>query len=143
VDDLRRSGRLTISLVAECDNGIVGHIAFSPVTIDDIPCGLGLAPLAVRPDRQRQGIGGALIRAGVEACRSRRARFVVVLGDPGYYGRFGFQRASAWQLVDEYEGYAAFQVLELIPGGVPVGGGLVRYAPEFSIFALDANEPPP
>ncbi|MDZ4689643.1 MAG: N-acetyltransferase [Planctomycetaceae bacterium] len=141
IDDLRRAGRLTISLVAECLDRIVGHIAFSPVTAGDNQRGLGLAPLAVVPEQQRQGIGGALIRAGLAACRGRDAAFIVVLGDPGYYGRFGFQAASRWQLSGEYGGGDVFQALELILGSIPVGGGLVRYAPEFAIFAPDPNEP--
>ncbi|HUQ72359.1 MAG TPA: N-acetyltransferase [Planctomycetaceae bacterium] len=142
IDDLRRAGRLTSSWVAKYDDDIVGHIAFSPVTVGDNQRGLGLAPLAVRPERQRQGIGGALIRAGVAACRHRDAGFIVVLGDPAYYGRFGFQPASQWQLADEYGGGDAFQALELIPGSIPAAGGLVRYSSEFAIFGPDdPNEP--
>jgi putative acetyltransferase len=134
IDDLRRGGRLSISLVAEDGRDIVGHIAFSPVTIDGRAVGLGLGPLAVMPSSQRQGIGSALIRAGLEACRQTRTGFLVVLGDPVYYGRFGFQSAVRWRLCDEFHGGEAFQALELRPDGIPADGGLVRYAPEFAVF---------
>lgn len=150
VDDLRRAGRLTISLVAILDNDVVGHIAFSPVTMEAASnghtnnstaasaVGLGLAPLAVLPDHQRSGIGTALGHAGTAECRRLQVPFVVVLGSPVYYPRFGFSAAARWQLLDEYEGGPAFQALEFIAGAIPAGGGLVRYAPEFAIFAPDA-----
>lgn len=138
VTALRDAGRLTMSLVAVLAGEVVGHIAFSPVTVAGQPCGLGLAPLAVRPDRQRQGMGRRLVEAGLHACRELGVGGVVVLGDPDYYGRFGFQPAAEWQLSDEYGGGEAFQALELRPGQFRAGGGLVQYAPEFGIFAADA-----
>ncbi len=154
VDDLRAAGRLTISLVAIIDEAIVGHIAFSPVTIEaaaietaaidanssasaTAPTGLGLAPLAVTPDWQRAGIGTALGHAGMDSCRRLPAPFVVVLGSPVYYARFGFAAAARWKLLDEYQGGPAFQAIELVAGAIPTKGGLVRYAPEFAIFAPD------
>ena len=155
VDDLRAAGRLTISLVAIVDGEIVGHIAFSPVTIETAaietatidanssasataPTGLGLAPLAVMPDWQRHGIGTALGHAGMSECRRLGVPYVVVLGSPIYYARFGFAAAARWNLLDEYQGGPAFQAIELIAGVIPAEGGLVRYAPEFAIFAPDA-----
>jgi putative acetyltransferase len=135
VSALRAAGRLTISLVAEEAGRIVGHVAFSPVTMAGQTAGLGLAPLAVLPQFQRQGIGAALVRAGLAACERSGAGFVVVLGKPAYYGRFGFQRAANFVLEDEYSGGAAFQAIELMPGAIPAGGGLVRYAPEFALVA--------
>ena len=134
------------------DGEIVGHIAFSPVTIETAaietatidanssasataPTGLGLAPLAVMPKWQRLGIGASLGHAGMDACRRLRAPFVVVLGSPIYYARFGFSAAARWKLLDEYQGGPAFQAIELIAGAIPAAGGLVRYAPEFAIFA--------
>jgi len=136
---LRSAGRLAVSLVAEVDGPIVGHVAFSPVDVPasrtgEGPVAEGLAPLSVAAAFRRRGIGAALVAAGLDACRAAGAGFVVVLGDPRYYGRFGFGPARAVGLADEYAGGDAFQVLELRPGSVPPAGGTVRYAPEFSIF---------
>lgn len=128
VDALRKTGKLTVSLVAESAGNIVGHIAFSPVTPGG---GVGLGPVAVAPDFQRRGFGAQLIREGLDACRKAGATFVVVLGDPAYYGRFGFVPASRWGLHDEFGGGNAFMAIELRPGSIPTGGGLVQYAPEF------------
>jgi putative acetyltransferase len=134
VGDLRRAGRLTISRVAVDGERIIGHIAFSPVTIGQSSVGLGLAPLAVRPEFQRQMIGSILVLDGLGECTAIGAGFVVVLGSPAYYGKFGFKPAADWQLFDEFQGGEAFQAQELIPSAIPAGGGLVRYAPEFSTF---------
>jgi putative acetyltransferase len=131
VDALRDAGRLAVSLVARADGDVVGHVAFSPL---DRPGGLGLAPLAVRPDWQRRGVGAALARAGLDAARAAGAGFVAVLGSPAYYGRFGFEPAARHGLRDAWGGGEAFQVLALLPGALPAGGGLVRYAPEFAAF---------
>jgi putative acetyltransferase len=130
VDALRAVGRLRISLVAVEGDEVVGHIAFSPVTLEGTAGGLGLGPLAVRVGHRRRGIAGALVHDGLASCRA--APFVVVLGDPHYYGRFGFLPAREWNLQDEYAGGDAFQALELIRGSIPLGGGLVRYSPEFA-----------
>jgi putative acetyltransferase len=135
VDALRAAGKLWVSLVADSAERVVGHIAFSPVTLEGAPNergGVGLAPVAVDPSFQRRGIGGRLIRAGLAACTQAGYRFVVVLGSPAYYGRFGFAPASRWGLRDEYGGGDAFMALELQPGAIPEGAGLVRYAPEFA-----------
>jgi putative acetyltransferase len=91
VDELRKSSALSVSLVAECNDQIVGHIAFSPVTVDGRACAwFGLAPLAVLPLYQRRGLGTRLIDAGLESLRVMGAEGCVVLGEPDYYGRFGF-----------------------------------------------------
>jgi putative acetyltransferase len=124
-----------LSLVAEVDGQLVGQIAFSPVTVAGATDGLGLAPVAVVPAWQRRGVGAMLVRAGLEACAARRSGFVVVLGEPAWYRRFGFLPASQWGLSDEYGGGAAFQALEVRPGAIPRNAGLVRYAPEFAAFA--------
>ena len=88
---LRAAGALSVSLVAEHSGRVVGHVAYSPVTISSgANDWYGLGPLAVVPDLQSQGIGSALVRAGLERLRSLSARGCVVLGDPAYYGRFGF-----------------------------------------------------
>lgn len=89
---LRDAGALTISLVATDGEEIIGHVAFSPVTIDgEDHRWFGLGPVSVRPDRQGGGIGGALIRRGLDELRAQGAAGCVLLGDPGYYRRFGFE----------------------------------------------------
>ena len=131
---LRDAGRLTISLVAEEADEIAGHIAFSPVTAGGV-VGMGLAPLAVREASRGQRIGTRLVQAGLDAARKLPFGFAVVLGSPSFYGRCGFEPAFRFGLVDEYGGGEAFQVIPLRPSGVPVGAGIVRYAPEFGVFA--------
>lgn len=131
---LRKAGRLTLSLVAEVDGKIVGHVAFSPVRTADGRTGAGLAPVAVAGSHRRQGIAARLIAAGLDDCRAAGVGWAVVLGEPGYYSRFGFRPAPASGLSDEYGGGEAFQVIELSAGELPVGAGLVRYAPEFALF---------
>lgn len=91
VDRLRSAGALTLSLVA-VDGDVVGHVAFSPVSIEGATGDwYGLAPLAVRPGRQGRGIGNALVREGLERLRAAGARGCVLLGEPDYYARFGFK----------------------------------------------------
>lgn len=93
---LRDAGALSLSLVAEDSAEIVGHIAFSAVTVDgESVRWFGLGPVSVRPDRQRRGIGDALVRHGLDALHTRDAAGCVVLGDPAYYRRFGFLNDSA------------------------------------------------
>ncbi|RPE75797.1 GNAT family N-acetyltransferase [Vulcaniibacterium tengchongense] len=87
---LRAAGALTLSLVADIDGRVAGHVAFSPVAIGDAAGWYGLGPLAVAPADQGHGVGGALVRAGLVELERLRAAGCVVLGDPGYYGRFGF-----------------------------------------------------
>jgi len=147
VDALRTGGRLAISLVAEVSDQLVGHVALSPVRIEHdataghgIELGLGLAPLSVLPSWQRRGVGRRLVEAGLSAARRDGWAWVVVLGDPAYYGRCGFAPASGWRLQDAYGGGDAFQALELIPGGIPAGGGRVAYAPEFAGLDEPASE---
>jgi putative acetyltransferase len=141
VEALRQAGHLPISLVAERDGQLVGHLAFSPVDIERASAGipgesgpgLGLAPLAVPTEHRRQGIATRLVEAGLEQARRLGYRWVVVLGEPDYYGRFGFQAASAFGLRDAYGGGDAFQVIALQPGGIPQGSGLVSFGPEFAL----------
>jgi putative acetyltransferase len=135
VDQLRAAGRLPISLVAEADDAIVGHIGFSPVTVGSEPAGMGLAPVAVIETYRRRGVAAELVRCGLKECRAAGVGWVVVLGDPTYYERFGFRPASAFGLSDEFNGGRHFQVVELIADQLPTGAGLVRYAPEFSALA--------
>jgi putative acetyltransferase len=135
VDALRASSKAVLSLVAVEDDRIVGHILFSPVTIDTgdrtLPA-LGLAPMAVVPERQRCGIGSRLVKAGLAQCRNAGYHCVVVLGHPTYYRRFGFVPASRYGLKSEYEvPDEAFMVLARGEGALMGQGGLVRYQPEF------------
>ena len=91
VNQLRADGDLTVSLVAEIDDVIVGHIAFSPVFFDGvIDSWYGLGPVSVWPDLQKQGVGKALIEAGLEEIKKLGAKGCVLIGDPAYYHRFGF-----------------------------------------------------
>jgi putative acetyltransferase len=132
VDALRAASRLLISLVAVDENEIVGHVGFSPITVEGTTRGLGLAPLSVRADRRRRSVGQELVRGGIALCRNSGIGLVVVLGDPRYYARFGFEPARRLELRDELQAGDAFQATELIPGTIPPGGGLVRYSPEFA-----------
>ncbi len=133
VDNLRYHRKASVSLVAESDGRVVGHILFSPVTLEgsDIP-GLGLAPVAVLPDHRHRGVGSKLIREGLKNCRKTGCRFVVVIGEPNFYRRFGFRKASVRGLRNEYGVDDPFMVLELKPGAIPPAGGLVKYAPDFA-----------
>ncbi|MBB4093994.1 N-acetyltransferase [Ochrobactrum pecoris] len=99
VDALRAAKALTLSLVAEENGQILGHVAFSPILIDGENKGwYGLGPVSVHPDRQGEGIGGKLIREGLAILRREGAKGCVLLGDPGYYGRFGFKADSRLKL---------------------------------------------
>jgi putative acetyltransferase len=129
---LRAAGRLPVSLVAEVGGAVVGHIAFSPVTVASGAAGAGLAPVAVAAPHRRRGIAAELVRMGLEACRTAGFGWAVVMGEPAYYSRFGFRPAAEFGLADEYGGGPAFQAIELLPGALPVGAGVVRYAPEFA-----------
>lgn len=135
VDSLRATGKLCMSLVAEIGDVVVGHVAFSTVTVESGYAGAGLGPIAVADAHRRHGIAAELVRAGLDACRQVGFGWAVVLGDPAYYRRFGFRPASEFGLSDEFAGGSAFQALELIPDALPVDAGLVRYAPEFAALA--------
>jgi putative acetyltransferase len=135
VDELRRTCDDRLSLVAD-DAGIVGHILFTPAIVESDGCrvvGMGLAPMAVLPERQRQGIGSALVQRGLALLRERGCPFVIVLGHPTYYPRFGFERASAHGLSCQWPGVPdeAFMVLILDRDAMNGVSGVVRYLPEF------------
>ena len=104
VDALRRNGAELLSMVAVRDGVLVGHLLLSPVTLAGIPGGMGLGPLAVHPDHQNQGVGSRLTRGGLQLLQRRGCPFVVVLGHPGYYPRFGFQPASRWGVQCQWPG---------------------------------------
>ncbi len=92
IEALRAANALTVSLVAEMDGRVVGHIAFSPVTISDASQNwYGLGPVSVLPDYQRQGIGKALILEGLSRLRKLNAQGCCLVGHPGYYTKFGFR----------------------------------------------------
>jgi len=134
VDGLRRSSSLTLSVVADTGSRIVGHVAFSPLTIDDRYSALALAPLAVAPDVQRGGIGSALVRWGLEECRRLGHGVVIVVGEPSYYHRFGFAPASQFGIECPFPvPPEAFMLLELAPGLARGYRGVVRYRPEFEL----------
>lgn len=131
VDGLRAAGALTLSLVAveddEKSGEILGHVAFSPVTIDGAARGwFGLGPVSVRPGRQRGGIGSDLIREGLRRLRERGAAGCVLLGDPAYYGRFGFANDPALVL----EGVPPDYFMRL-GFGAELPAGTVRYHAAF------------
>lgn len=135
VDMLRVASEECISLVADDGASVVGHIMFSPVTLDSEP-GLklmGLAPMAVMPARQRQGVGSALVRSGLAACRAYGAAAVVVLGHPEYYPRFDFVPAVGLGIACEYDvPDEAFMLIELFPGVLAGKSGVIRYADAFA-----------
>ena len=134
VDALRAAGQATVSLVAIAEGRLAGHILFSPVSLPaTAPSlrGLGLAPLAVLPEFQRQMIGTQLALRGLEVCRAAGFDFVVVLGAPDYYRRFGFRPASQFRLTSEYGAEAEFMASELRPGALATVAGLAQYRPEF------------
>ena len=92
VDALRKAGQLTVSLVAKTGSSIVGHVAVSPASISDGAAGwYGLGPISVEPEYQRRGIGSRLMREALRVLRVRGACGCVLLGEPRYYNRFGFQ----------------------------------------------------
>lgn len=137
VDALRLAAHPYISLVAVDEHEeIIGHIFFSPVTIeanDSAALVMGLAPMAVLPERQRQGIGSLLVREGLKECRRLGSHVVVVLGHPEYYPRFGFIPASRKGLHCEYPvADEVFMVAELEPDALSGMSGLVKYHPEFA-----------
>jgi len=135
VDALRAHGRVTVALIAEHQNRTVGHILFSPMTFEPANnrvSAVGLAPMAVLPGLQRQGIGSLLVENGLEACRGLGHDCVFVLGHPEYYPRFGFLRASGFGVSSSYDvPDEAFMALELRPGALSDVSGVVRYQPEF------------
>jgi putative acetyltransferase len=139
VERLRQACPDSLSLVAEGD-GIIGHILFTPVVVE---CGerrvsgMGLAPMAVHPHHQRKGIGSQLVMRGLDTLRARGCPFVVVVGHPEYYPRFGFEPASAHGLLSQWEGIpdAAFMVLVMDPRAMAGVSGVARYRDEFNDVA--------
>jgi putative acetyltransferase len=124
-----------LSLVAEAEDEIVGHILFSRMWIDtqeDAIAAAALAPMAVLPAYQRQGIGSLLVRQGVNLLREREERVILVLGHRTYYPRFGFSAEKARFLESPFP-RDAFMALELVPGVLDGVHGGVRYSPAFGL----------
>jgi putative acetyltransferase len=134
VEALHRVGAAVVALVAERDGEVVGHILFSPVSVDPAtPKRLvGLAPMAVAPEFQRRGIGTLLVGEGLDRCRSAGAEAVVVLGHADYYPRFGFRPAGNFGLRCEYDvPPEVFMALELVPDSLRDVSGVVKYHQAF------------
>jgi putative acetyltransferase len=136
VDALRAHARPFVSLIALIDEQVVGHISFSPVTVESDTgafTAIGLAPLAVLPEYQNQGIGSQLVREGLKECQHLGQDIVVVLGHPNYYPRFGFVPACSKGLRSEYDVRdEVFMVAELRPDALAGRQGLVKYHAEFA-----------
>jgi putative acetyltransferase len=138
VDALRDGGYVRASLVAEKDEEVVGHILFSDLPIvtesGTVPA-LALAPLAVLPEVQSQGIGSALVRRGLEVCKEQGQQIVVLLGHPHFYQRFGFSSELVAQLESPYSGRESFMAVELVPGSLDDVTGRVEYPPPFEVWS--------
>jgi putative acetyltransferase len=137
VDKLRANCDGLLSLVALLDEKIIGHILFSPVTIEGnhgFLKGMGLAPMAVLPEFQRQGVGSKLVQAGIEILRKSKCPFIIVLGHPEYYPRFGFEPASRYRIRSQWEGVPdpAFMILWLDRTMVNHVSGVAKYRDEFN-----------
>jgi putative acetyltransferase len=130
VDLLRHEAQPVVSLVAEADQTVVGHIMFSPVTLAsryELKI-MGLGPMAVIPAHQRRGVGSALVRSGLVKCRNLGMGAVVVLGHPEYYARFGFVPSTRFGIGCTYDvPEDVFMAVELRPGYLDGASGIVRY----------------
>lgn len=133
---LRENGKVIISLVALQDEEVIGHVMFTPVTTSPSSeaRGLGLAPLAVKPKYQKHGIGARLVEEGLRRCAELGCDYVVLLGNPKYYRRFGFGKASNFGMQNEYGVDEPFMLVKLSDRNLQ--DGLVQYCPEFSFFSL-------
>ena len=135
IDAIRQARHSTLSLVAVEGERIVGHILFTPVTVDSPGLSisaLGLGPMAVLPELQRRGIGSKLVEAGLGECRRNGCQAVVVVGHPEFYPRFGFRPGASYGLRCQFAvPDEVFMVAELTTGTLIGRSGLVRYLPEF------------
>jgi putative acetyltransferase len=137
VDALRKNCPEGISLVAEEEGKIIGHILFTPAWIETAQKtvhGMGLAPLAVAPECQRKGVGTALIQSGIEELRAADTPFIVVIGHPGYYPKFGFEKGSKYGFRSEYDEVPddAFMLLVFQPEAIQGIRGTIKIRPEFA-----------
>jgi putative acetyltransferase len=137
VDELRTGSYLRVSLVAEQSGRVIGHILFSDlpiITEAGTVQALALAPMAVLPEYQNQGIGSALLRRGLEVCKEQGHRIIVVLGHPHFYPRFGFSPILAAHLESAFSGKDSFMAMELVPGALDGVRGRVQYPPSFGVW---------
>lgn len=137
VDSLWNGSYVRVSLVAERAGQVVGNILFSDLSIiteDGTVPALALAPMAVLPEFQNQGIGSALVTRGLEACRQQGHRVVVVLGHAHFYPQFGFSTKLAAKLESPFSGSDSFMALELVPGALDGVVGRVQYPPPFGAW---------
>ncbi|MGH6985302.1 MAG: GNAT family N-acetyltransferase [Caulobacteraceae bacterium] len=118
VEGVREAGEDLFEAVAEINGAVVGHVLFSQMAVSPPRAFAALGPLAVEPARQNQGLGTALVRAGLEACRAKAVQAVIVLGIPAYYPRFGFSTAAAARLSSPYSGSPAFMAVEIEEGAL-------------------------
>jgi putative acetyltransferase len=137
VEALRDGSYVRASLVAEMDQQVVGHILFSDLPIvtkaGTVPA-LALAPMAVLPEVQNQGIGSALVRRGLEVCKEQGHQIVIVVGHPRFYRGFGFSSELAAPLESAFSGRETFMAVELIPGALGGVIGRVVYPPPFGAW---------
>lgn len=143
VDALREAEAISLSMVAcrtDPSTGaeeVVGHVLYSPIIIEGAEesySALGLGPLAVLPEHQRQGIGTFLVEVSLEILRRGGHPAVILFGHPGYYPRFGFVPAEKWGLHVDFEcPPGVFQAIELQPGALAGVAGTVRFRPEFGV----------
>ncbi len=136
VDKLRSEGAHVLSLVALDGERVIAHILFSPVIIETesgTVDAIGLGPMSVLPDRQREGIGSQLVKAGLSECTAMGHSAVVVLGHPQYYPRFGFNQADRHGISCEFPSPPeAFMVMALQDGALDGVSGLAKYHRAFS-----------
>jgi putative acetyltransferase len=135
VDMLRAKRVQLVSWVADIGGAVIGHILFSPALLTEHPdvSVMGLGPMAVAPEYQRNGVGSALVQAGLKQCKELGCHAVVVVGHPEYYPRFGFVPAAGYGLRCEYDvPVEVFMVAELEPGALRRVSGLVRYDEAFA-----------
>jgi putative acetyltransferase len=132
VDALRANGAVTLSLVALEGDDVVGHIMFSPLLVGSV-AGAGLGPMSVAPSHQRRGIGSLLVRAGIERLRATGCPFVVVIGHPTFYPRFGFQPAAQFGLTSEWDVSSDAFMVNILDAAVSGKlRGIAQYRREFS-----------
>ncbi|MCT4562789.1 MAG: N-acetyltransferase [Maledivibacter sp.] len=124
-----------LSLVAEIDGMVLGHIMFTPMKINGRNTSfvsLALAPVAVHKDFQKQGIGKKLVKSGIESAKNLGFESIIVMGHPEYYPKFGFDKASKWKIgtTNDFNDKCLF-VLELVAGGLADVSGIIEYCPAF------------
>lgn len=136
VDALRRNGAARLSLVAVIGGQVVGHIMYSPITIDGKVEGAALGPMAVLPEHRSKGVGSQLVRAGNERLKSEGCPYIIVLGHADYYPRFGFKPASTFGVTSEWEvPDSVFMLLALDEAKMRGVSGKSQYRSEFSSVA--------